>query len=98
MTDITYIEAIRQALWEEMERDERVFLIGEDIGHYGGLFRVTRKLMDEFGLTQEQVAERVGRSRVTVANSLRLLHLADEIKSALLANRISEGSQKSHEF
>jgi len=50
-----------------------------------------RQLMDEFGLTQEQVAERVGRSRVTVANSLRLLRLADEIKGALLANRISEG-------
>jgi ParB family chromosome partitioning protein len=49
------------------------------------------QLMDEFGLTQEQVADRVGRSRVTVANSLRLLRLADEIKSALLANRISEG-------
>lgn len=49
------------------------------------------QLMDEFGLTQEQVAERVGRSRVTVANSLRLLRLADEIKGALLATRISEG-------
>lgn len=50
-----------------------------------------RQLMDEFALTQEQVAERVGRSRVTVANSLRLLRLADEIKAALLAGRISEG-------
>jgi len=49
------------------------------------------QLMDEFGLTQEQVAERVGRSRVTVTNSLRLLRLAEEIKAALLANRISEG-------
>lgn len=50
-----------------------------------------RQLMDEFSLTQEQVAERVGRSRVAIANSLRLLRLADEIKEALLANRISEG-------
>jgi len=49
------------------------------------------QLMEDFGLTQEQVSERVGRSRVTVANSLRLLRLADEIKDALLANRISEG-------
>jgi ParB family chromosome partitioning protein len=49
------------------------------------------QLMDEFGLTQEQVAERVGRSRVTVTNSLRLLRLAEEIKAAVLANRISEG-------
>jgi ParB family chromosome partitioning protein len=50
-----------------------------------------RQLMDEFALTQEQVAERVGRSRVAVANSLRLLRLADDIKDAILANRISEG-------
>jgi len=50
-----------------------------------------RQLIDEFGLTQEQVAERVGRSRVSVTNSLRLLRLPDEIKDALLANRISGG-------
>jgi ParB family chromosome partitioning protein len=50
-----------------------------------------RQLMEEFGLTQEQVAERVGRSRVSVTNALRLLRLPDEIKDALLANRISEG-------
>ncbi len=50
-----------------------------------------RQLVDEFGLTQEQVAERVGRSRVSVTNSLRLLRLPDKVKAALLANRISEG-------
>lgn len=50
-----------------------------------------RQLVDEFGMTQEQVAERVGRSRVSVTNSLRLLRLPDEIKDALLANRISGG-------
>ncbi len=50
-----------------------------------------RQLIDEFGLTQEQVAERVGRSRVSVTNSLRLLRLPEEIKAALLANRISGG-------
>jgi len=50
-----------------------------------------RQLMNDFALTQEQVAERVGKSRVAVANSLRLLRLADEIKDALLAGRISEG-------
>jgi len=42
MAEITYIEAIRQALWEEMERDDRVFLIGEDIGVYGGAFKITQ--------------------------------------------------------
>ncbi len=49
------------------------------------------QLVEEFGLTQEQVAERVGRSRVTVTNSLRLLHLPDGVKDALAENRISEG-------
>jgi 2-oxoisovalerate dehydrogenase E1 component beta subunit len=46
---ITYLEAIRQALFEEMARDERVFLIGEDIGTYGGAFKVTDGLFDRFG-------------------------------------------------
>lgn len=49
------------------------------------------QLVEEFGLTQEQVAERVGRSRVAVTNSLRLLRLSDEIKNALLAGRIRAG-------
>ncbi len=50
-----------------------------------------RQLMDDFGLTQEQVAEKVGKSRVTVANSVRLLRLPDEIKRALAEGQISEG-------
>ena len=45
----TYLEAIRQGLWEEMERDERVFLLGEDIGVYGGAFKVTEGFLDRFG-------------------------------------------------
>jgi pyruvate/2-oxoglutarate/acetoin dehydrogenase E1 component len=45
----TYLEAIRQALWEEMERDERVFMLGQDIGIYGGAFRVTAGFLDRFG-------------------------------------------------
>src|SRR5512134_698519 len=49
MRKTTYIQAINEAVREEMNRDERVYMIGEDIGHYGGLFRVTRNLMDEFG-------------------------------------------------
>src|SRR5690606_20017146 len=49
MRKTTYIQAINEAIREEMRRDESVFLIGEDIGHYGGLFRVTRNLLDEFG-------------------------------------------------
>lgn len=49
MSAITYIEAIRQAMWEEMEQDERVFLIGQDIGIYGGAFRATAGMLDRFG-------------------------------------------------
>jgi ParB family chromosome partitioning protein len=50
-----------------------------------------RQLMDEFGLTQEEVAEQVGKSRASVANTVRLLKLPDEVKEALAAGHISEG-------
>ncbi len=49
MAEVTYLEALRQGLWEEMERDERVFLLGEDIGRYGGAFKVTDGFIDRFG-------------------------------------------------
>lgn len=49
MAVITYLEAIRQALFDEMARDERVFVIGEDIGAYGGAFKVTEGLLDKYG-------------------------------------------------
>jgi len=49
MAEVTYIEALRQGLWEEMKRDERVFLLGEDIGVYGGAFKLTAGFIDEFG-------------------------------------------------
>ena len=45
----TYLEAIRQGIWEEMERDPNVFLIGEDIGIYGGAFKVTAGFLERFG-------------------------------------------------
>ena len=45
----TYVEAIRQGIWEEMERDENVFVLGEDVGVYGGAFKVTAGMLDEFG-------------------------------------------------
>ncbi len=45
----TFVEAIRQGIWEEMERDPRVFVIGEDVGAYGGAFKVTDGLIDQFG-------------------------------------------------
>ncbi len=49
MAKTSYIDAINQAMHEEMERDERVFLIGEDVGVYGGVFKATKGLLDKFG-------------------------------------------------
>jgi 2-oxoisovalerate dehydrogenase E1 component beta subunit len=49
MAEITYLEAIREALFEEMERDVNVFCMGEDIGKFGGAFKVTEGLIDKFG-------------------------------------------------
>lgn len=49
MQILSYKEALNQAIAEEMERDERVFVIGEDVGVLGGAFRVTQGLLDRFG-------------------------------------------------
>jgi len=46
---VTFLEAIREGIWEEMERDEKVFLMGEDIGAYGGAFKVTEGMQERFG-------------------------------------------------
>ncbi len=45
----TYLEALHEALWEEMEADERVFLLGEDIAFYGGAFKLTQGFVEHFG-------------------------------------------------
>ncbi len=47
--DLSYLEAIREALSEEMERDPKVFVLGEDVGPYGGAFGVTQGLYDKYG-------------------------------------------------
>lgn len=57
MATITYIEAISKGLWEEMERDPSVFLIGEDIGVFGGAFKVTKGFLKHFG--EERVIDTV---------------------------------------
>jgi pyruvate/2-oxoglutarate/acetoin dehydrogenase E1 component len=46
---VTYLEAIRQGIVEEMERDSNVFVLGEDVGAYGGAFKVTEGLLERFG-------------------------------------------------
>jgi 2-oxoisovalerate dehydrogenase E1 component beta subunit len=52
MAAITFLEAIRQAMLEEMRRDERVLVMGEDVANYGGAFKVTQGLFEEFGPTR----------------------------------------------
>ena len=49
MREITYLEAVREAMTQEMERDSRVFLIGEDVGEYGGAFQVSYGMLEKFG-------------------------------------------------
>ena len=49
MGQVTYLEAIRQGLGDAMTADDRVFCIGEDIGHFGGAFKVTAGLLERFG-------------------------------------------------
>ena len=49
MRTVTYLDAIREGLADSMRDDERVFMMGEDIGHFGGPFGVTKGLADEFG-------------------------------------------------
>ena len=49
MPEITYLESVQRALADAMRADEHVFLLGEDIGHFGGAFGVTKGLADEFG-------------------------------------------------
>jgi pyruvate dehydrogenase E1 component beta subunit len=59
MRTTTYIQAVNEAIKDEMRRDPSVFLIGEDVGYYGGLFRVTRNLLDEFGAFNDSPEGRI---------------------------------------
>src|SRR6266566_4472338 len=49
MRTITYRDALREAIREEMQRDERIFILGEDIAGYGGTYAVSKGLFEEFG-------------------------------------------------
>jgi 2-oxoisovalerate dehydrogenase E1 component beta subunit len=49
MAETTYLDAIKRGMREEMQRDERVYILGEDVGAYGGAFKLTAGLLDEFG-------------------------------------------------
>ena len=66
MSTVTYVEAIRDGLREEMLRDQNVFVLGEDVGVYGGAFKVTEGFLSEFG--EQRVVD-------TPLSELRLLVL-----------------------
>ena len=74
----TMVEAIRAGIWEEMERDPTVFLIGEDVGTYGGAFKVTEGIIDEFG--PERMIECVSASAPEGAPAI-ISRLIDELRS-----------------
>ncbi len=80
--DVTSGELLELALVENLQRADLNPL--EEAGAY-------RRLHEDFGLTQEQIATRVGRSRTAVANSLRLFGLNPEIRASLAGGEISEG-------
>ena len=82
----TYLEAIREGLWEEMERDPNVFCIGEDIAEYGGAFKVTAGFLERFF---DKRSEREGVSGKQGVASEEA-HLIDETGDAFDA--IGEGN------
>ena len=80
--DVTPQEMLEIALIENIQRNDLGPL--EEAAAY-------QQLMNEFGLTQEEVAQRVGKGRVVVANTVRLLKLPGKVQQALMNNEISEG-------
>ena len=80
--EIEDVEALEQAVIENLHRDDLNPL--EEAAAY-------HRLMDEFGMTQHQVAERVARSRSSVANALRLLHLPTEVQRLIMEGELTAG-------
>ena len=81
MTVITVREALKQAMREEMQRDERVFLMGEDIAAYGGSFAVTKGLVEEFG--EERVRDTPISEGVIVGAAMGAAHSVDSPPSRM---------------
>lgn len=102
MAEITYREAIRQALREEMTRDSRVYIMGEDIGSYGGSYAVTRGFLDEWGperIIDTPIAEGgiVGAATGAAMHGLRPIVEIMSINFSLLAlDQICNHASKLH--
>ena len=80
--EVSNQEALELALIENLQRDDLTCI---------EIAVAYERLMDEFGFTQEELAHRVGKKRSTVANTLRLLKLPEEIRASIHTHRISEG-------
>jgi ParB family chromosome partitioning protein len=76
------IESFEQAIIENLHRED-LNPIDEAVAYH--------RLMDEFNMTQQQVAERVGKSRPSIANALRLLHLSSEVQRLIMDGAVSAG-------
>ena len=63
MPSVRYREALREAMIEEMERDDRVFLMGEEVGHYQGAYKVREGMLEKFGEARDRHAHRRERLR-----------------------------------
>jgi pyruvate dehydrogenase E1 component beta subunit len=102
MAEITYREAIRQALRSEMTRDNRVYIMGEDIGAYGGSYAVTRGFLDEWGperIVDTPIAEGgiLGVATGAAMNGLRPIVELMSINFSLLAlDQICNHAAKLH--
>ena len=71
MAEKTYLQAITDGLRQEMRRDKRVFVIGEDVGVYGGAFKVTLGFQEEFGAVARASTRRSRRPRSSAARPAR---------------------------
>ena len=100
--EMSYQEAIREALREEMVNDERVFLMGEDIGLHGGAFGVTRTLYDQFGperVRNTPISENtiVGAATgAAIAHAQATRHIALGRVSTSVENTPNQGATSAH--
>ena len=70
MAEITYREALNQALKEELARDDRVFLMGEEVAEYDGAYKVSRGLLKQFG-DMQKLMKQLGAGRLPNIGGLR---------------------------
>lgn len=102
MATTTYIDAISRGMWEEMERDASVFLLGEDIGVYGGAFKATKGFLEHFGeervidttLSEAAIVGAATGAAVVGMRPVAEMQFADFVTCAF--NQIVTNSAKTH--